>query len=225
METINITLITDLRLDLEALAILKCDYKEELQDTSELLKRLKEAFDDENISYKDKTTLMLCFLRIKKLLQDLPDDKWATIDRSGSGSSEETDDATSTVRYFNTSAHQNNALMILIMFTISPNGRFVKIFFQILDDLLRSTLRLRYENQCRYVPLEAGPSRHSARHRHGDPGYFRLRRFRHRFRGSDVFIRVLAPYPIRFGRDDLLDYGPNLSLSGRARRGRHFPFP
>ena len=66
----------------EALAILKCDYKEELQDTSELLKRLKEAFDDENISYKDKTTLMLCFLRIKKLLQDLPDDKWATIDRS-----------------------------------------------------------------------------------------------------------------------------------------------
>lgn len=84
----------------EALAILKCDYKEELQDTSELLKRLKEAFDDENISYKDKTTLMLCFLRIKKLLQDLPDDKWATIDRSGSGSSEETDDATSTVRYY-----------------------------------------------------------------------------------------------------------------------------
>ena len=97
------------------LGILGYNYDGELKDTGELLKRFKAAFDDENIPYVDKTTLMLCFLKIKKLLQDMPDDKWAMIDQSGSGQQDDGSEATATRRYFNTSARKNNALMILTM--------------------------------------------------------------------------------------------------------------
>ena len=94
-------------------------------DSDDLLKRFKLRFDDESVSYDDKTKLMLAFLRIKKQkLDKLKDRYWADIDALDG---DDDDDGTteSSKGFFdsqNTVANErrrSNALMALTMLTCS----------------------------------------------------------------------------------------------------------